>query len=239
MSTSPTSTNLQQALAEYRAALSPYPSSSEKATSAIIVALADELAALQPGAGTTPTANPQPNLQGLHSVIAGLSQQVAALQRDLNELKAAREEDRSAKNPDGEIQALRREVASLRQQISGGPRQPQRRAAPLPGSLAPMRPVEELLDDAPQLDDTISEAQMQAYIDRPRVRPEDIQLTEGERKQLRRPVRSPIKPSDAISEKSRSQSLPRSSQRSTSASNPLVIMMFMAVIVILLLMVLL
>lgn len=207
MSTSPASTNLQQALDNYRAALSPYPSSHEKAVSTIIMALADELAALEPAAGTAPAPSAQPDLQQLYAVITGLSQQVAALQGDLNELKAASQDDRSAKNPGGELQALRREVASLRRQLNGS--QPQRRpaerrSAPLPGSLAPMRPVEELLDDAPQLDDTVSEAQMKAYIERPRVRPEDIQLSEDERKQLQRPHRAKINPSDSVREEFRS-----------------------------------
>ncbi len=208
MSTSPASTNLQQALDNYRAALSPYPSSHEKAVSTIIMALADELAAHQPGTAAAPAPSAQPDLQQLYAVITGLSQQVAALQGDLNELKASSEEIRAARNPGGELQALRREVASLRHQLNGS--QPQRRpterrSPPLPGSLAPMRPVEELLDDAPQIDETISEAQMQAYIDRPRVRPEDIQLTEDERKQLQRPHRAKINPSDSVREEFRSQ----------------------------------
>ncbi len=232
MATAATPTKLQQALAEYRAALSPYPSSSEKTTSAIIVALADELAARQPGASAAPAPSAQPDLQTLHNVIAGLSQQLAALQRDLNELKAASEEDRSPKNPGGEIQALRREVASLRQQLSGGRSQPQRRAAPLPGSLAPMRPVEELFDDAPQIDDTVSEAQMQAYIDRPRVRPEDIQLTEDERKQLRRPTRKILSPNDFMVKKSREHSSSKAPQGNNS-SLPLISLLMIGVMLLL------
>ena len=72
-----------------------------------------------------------------------------------------------------------------------------------------MHPVEDLLDDAPQIDETVSIDQMQDYINRPRVRPEDIRLTEEEQQQLRRPHRSKINPRADVRAQIRQEPLSR------------------------------
>jgi hypothetical protein len=204
-------TQLQQAVDNYRAALSPYPSSSEKAVSELLMALVAEIAArpTDPGAAPGPAAASaeQADLQSLHAELAALSAKVSAVRRDLLLMAEISKTEPAERNPGGELQALRREVASLRRQLNGSQpnhgSQPNRRVVELPGSLAPMVPVEELLNDAPQMDESVSAEQMKAYIARPRVRAEDIQLTEDERKQLRRPYRTKLSPSLSVREQSR------------------------------------
>lgn len=100
-----------------------------------------------------------------------------------------------------ELTALRRDMLLI-QQLSVGSnhghedaprsRHPSRFPPPIPrANVAPMHPVEELLDEAATLDTLTNEAsnerQLVDYINRQRVRPEDIQLTEAEIQRLQKP----------------------------------------------------
>lgn len=109
--------------------------------------------------------------QALANVLLALAHEIAALRQERQQLTASTESTLALAT---ELRQLRGEIALLQGQSSQG-----KKAAShhLPGSLAPMRPVEELLDDAPQIDETLSPDQLKAYLNRSRVPVADIQLS--------------------------------------------------------------
>jgi len=148
-----------------------------------LAAIRAELAALRRDLA----AAAQPAAAGNPADLAAIRSEIAALRRDLMVVSSTA----PAGPPGAELAELRQEIAGMRKELARFMRQntlgvvapPDRagyRHAPrhLPGESAPMRPVEELLDDVPQIEAEVAPEQLKAYIQRPRVRPEDIQLSQ-------------------------------------------------------------
>lgn len=193
----------EQALANYQTIQQHhFHSTVEKAMGDLLLALAEEPAAPSNPAELAEIRNelaalrrelasaPQPAAAAIEpSELAEIRKELAALRRDMM-FVASLDPAQGGKADAADVAGLRHEIASLRHEVAELARQtalgvvapPSRagyRHAPrhLPGGPAPMRPVEELLDDAPQIDGELSSDQLKSYIERPRVRAEDIQLS--------------------------------------------------------------
>lgn len=144
-------TQLEHALAEYRAAMTLYPSAHEKALLKMIGTLAEEVIALRRDSAGGVNFNSPAH--------AGSSSLEAA----------------------SDVQALQAEVGEIRRYLERNlpTNSRPRRNEPvlLPSGSAPMRPVEELIEDAPQIEQELSPDQLKAHLKRPRVRAEDIVLS--------------------------------------------------------------
>jgi hypothetical protein len=226
-----------QALANYQAIQQHhFHSTVEKAMGELLVALAeetaapnspaelaeirDELAALRRDLATRPQSSPNAAIDPAE--LAEIRGELTALRRDLMVVSSL---DPAASPPGAEVAELRQEIAGLRKEMArfmrqntlGVVRPPDRGAyrpasRDLPGGPAPMRPVEELLDDVPQIEGELPPEQLKAYVERPRVRPEDITLTQEDMARQGRPGRLPV--SDEIRAK-----LFRRSQPASQANN--------------------
>jgi len=180
-----------------------------------LAALRRELAATSrsaPDAATSP------------AELAEIRGELAALRRDLMFVSSL-DPSAAAGAPSAELAELRQEIASMRQEMArfmrqntlgvvAPPRgQPARPARDLPGTSAPMRPVEELLDEVPQIEGEVPPEQLKAYAQRQRVRPEDITLT---REDIQRQERRSL--SDLAASEMR-QKLGPQSRQSNQANN--------------------
>jgi len=92
-----------------------------------------------------------------------------------------------------------------------------------------MRPVEELLDEVPQIEGELPPEQLKAYAQRPRVRPEDITLTKEDMARQGRPGRLPV--SDEMRAK-----LFRHSQNANQANNTVGVILLITFALIMMLM---
>jgi hypothetical protein len=206
-----------QALANYQAIQQHhFHSTVEKAMGELLVALAEEsaapaspaelaeirgeLAALRRDLAARPRS--APDAATSPAELAEIRQEMTALRRDLMFVSSL---DPAAGPPSAEVAELRQEIAGLRKEMARFMRQnalgvvapPARegyRHGPrdLPGNSAPMRPVEELLDEVPQIEGEVPPEQLKAYAQRPRVRPEDIILTKEDMARQGRPGRLPV-----------------------------------------------
>ena len=149
---------LEHALAEYRAAITLYPSAHEKALLKIIGTLAEEVIVLRGNSSGQARFNQSANPPSASDVQA-LRAEIAELRRHM---------DRNLPTP----------ARSTRNA----------RPVTLVGGLAAMRPAEELIDDVPQIEQELSAEQLKAHLKRPRVRAEDIVLSPDdlERQTVRR-----------------------------------------------------
>ena len=149
---------LEHALAEYRAAMTLYPSAHEKALLKMIGALAEEVIVLRGNSSGQARFNQSANPPSASDVQA-LRAEIAELRRHM---------DRNLPTP----------ARSTRNA----------RPVTLVGGLAAMRPAEELIDDVPQIEQELSAEQLKAHLKRPRVRAEDIVLSPNdlERQTVRR-----------------------------------------------------
>jgi hypothetical protein len=205
-----------QALANYQAIQQHhFHSTVEKAMGELLVALAEE-----PAAPTSPAelaeirgelaalrrdlaaSRSAPSVAIEPAELAEIRKELTALRRDLMFVSSL---DPAASPPGTEVAELRQEIAGLRKEMARFMRQntlgvvapPDRgayRPAPrdLPGGPAPMRPVEELLDEVPQIEGELPPEQLKAYVERPRVRPEDITLTAEDIKRQERRALLPV-----------------------------------------------
>jgi hypothetical protein len=209
-----------QALANYQAIQQHHLHSTvEKAMGELLVALAEEpagpaspaelaeiraeLTALRRDLAARP--QPAPNAAIEPAELAEIRSELTALRRDLMFVSSLDPAATTQGVPAGaEIAELRQEIAAMRQEMArfmrqntlgvvAPPRgQPARPARDLPGKSAPMRPVEELLDEVPQIDGELPPEQLKAYVERPRVRPEDITLTQEDIKRQERRALLPV-----------------------------------------------
>jgi hypothetical protein len=158
--------SLADTLATFRATRSAYQSTSDQALTQLLISLSEELLAQQ-GQPPAPAAPPVPTAD-----LAALRAELAALQVT--------------------CEAQRSELAQLRALVSQPPQPPPapslrlaaRRRATIVSPPRVMRPIEYWEQHVPDYGDTTTEADLAAARSRPRVRAEDVVLTDADRERL-------------------------------------------------------
>lgn len=157
--------SLEEALATFRSTRSAYQYGAEAATTGLLLALAQ---AVQRIAAAGPTAAPDPalldELRRLREGLVALHQQQRAAQAELRELRQRVEALAGTRPGAGE-------PASVAERRRSTPPEPAREA----------RPLAFWAERVPAYDDAeISPDAARQYLERPRIRPEDLQLTPDE-----------------------------------------------------------
>lgn len=210
--------HLSAALEQFRATRSAYMSSSDQALTALLTALAEATIALQAGGPAPDTARLAQTLDffratrplNLSTADQALSDLLGALGEQVVRLSAAAPAPAAAPPPDHSaalqsqidlLQLTVRSQESALKWVQGrlgdmAARTPSWAAGAPPVQPPMMRPTEYWAEHVPDYGDgdQVSGEQMREHLARPRVRPEEVQLTAEDLRRIRQRERRPARP---------------------------------------------